>query len=205
MANIQRNFRSWPRTKKIQFAMRAEVVFLNSNHLGEARAKAAMIKKRRQALQLAMARVADAEQVAAQMTSFESEAERHLDAVLMASGIPFEEIFDGDPEQVNGHGPVSAGNKEAPGVPEAVELIVGQVEGELICSWKGVAGACDYEAQICEDPVSASGWRSNRVTSKLQTTFVALSDGKRYRARVRAHHSAGTGEWSRESESTMAL
>jgi hypothetical protein len=83
---------------------------------------------------------------------------------------------------------------EPPPAPSALNVTVGDRDGELDLSWDTVPGAKSYVVETSEDQPNA--WKHSGVATRSKFTLSGLESGKRYWVRVSAINSVGQSGWS---------
>jgi predicted phage tail protein len=85
---------------------------------------------------------------------------------------------------------------QPPPQPAALDVTVGDRDGELDASWDTVAGAKSYVIETSEDPPTPTSWKHAGVSTKSKFTIEGLQSGKRYWIRVSAVNTVGPSGWS---------
>jgi hypothetical protein len=124
--------------------------------------------------------------------------EDQLDAVMMQVASHVDSISAGDEAKIQSAGldtrAAASTTTETPAAPSALDVTVGDRDGELDASWDTVAGAKSYVIELSEDQPNA--WKHAGVSTKSKYTLSELVSGKRYWIRVAAINSVGQSGWS---------
>ena len=124
--------------------------------------------------------------------------EDQLDAVMMQVASHVDSISAGDEAKIQSAGldtrAAASATTEPPSTPSALDVTVGDRDGELDASWDTVAGAKSYVIELSEDQPNA--WKYSGVSTKSKYTLSGLESGKRYWTRVAAINSVGQSGWS---------
>ncbi|HXI22415.1 MAG TPA: fibronectin type III domain-containing protein [Pyrinomonadaceae bacterium] len=124
--------------------------------------------------------------------------EDQLDAVMAQLASYVDSVSAGDEAKIQSAGldtrAAASTTTEPPAVPSALDVTVGDRDGELDASWDTVAGAKSYIIELSEDQPNA--WRHSGVSTKSKYTLSGLVSGKRYWIRVAAINSVGQSGWS---------
>ena len=83
------------------------------------------------------------------------------------------------------------------GVPQNLEAIMADRQGELKARWQRLTGARSYVVEYCVEGESV--WRQAGLSTKASFTLTGLVSGTRYRIRVSGIGAAGQGPWSDEA------
>jgi hypothetical protein len=124
--------------------------------------------------------------------------EDQLDALMTQLASYIDSVAGGDEVKI-----LSAGldtratpttTTEPPPAPSALDVTIGDRDGELDASWDTVAGAKSYVIETSEDQPNA--WKHFGVAARSKFTLSGLDSGKRYWVRVAAINSIGQSGWS---------
>jgi hypothetical protein len=124
--------------------------------------------------------------------------EDQLDAAMTQIASHVDSVSGGDEAKIMSAGldtrsPATT-TTEPPPAPSALDVTVGDRDGELDASWDTVAGAKSYVIELSEDVPTA--WKHSGVSTKSKFTLSGLESGKRYWIRVAAINSVGQSGWS---------
>jgi hypothetical protein len=124
--------------------------------------------------------------------------EDQLDAVMAQVASHVDSISAGDEAKIQSSGldtrAAPSTTTEPPSAPSALDVTVGDRDGELDASWDTVAGAKSYVLELSEDQPNA--WKHAGVATRSKFTLNGLVSGKRYWIRVAAINSVGQSGWS---------
>lgn len=140
-----------------------------------------------------------ARQVSQQKTLIMEEKESTLDNTLRKLGNYVENKTDGDEAKILSSGFLVRAKASPTSVTPQVlslNLTTGDGEGELDASWNSVSAAKSYVVEVCEDPLTPTGWKPAKPATKSSATITGLTSGKKYWVRVAAVTAAGQGTFS---------
>jgi predicted phage tail protein len=124
--------------------------------------------------------------------------EDQLDAVMAQLASYVDSVAAGDEAKIQSAGldtrSAPSTTTEPPSAPSALDVTVGDRDGELDASWDTVAGAKSYVLELSEDQPNA--WKHAGVATRSKFTLSGLDSGKRYWIRVNAINSVGQSGWS---------
>jgi len=124
--------------------------------------------------------------------------EDQLDALMAQIASYVDSVAAGDEAKILSAGldtrAAASTTTEPPPAPSALDVTVGDRDGELDASWDTVAGAKSYVLELSEDQPNA--WKHAGVATRSKFTLSGLVSGKRYWIRVAAINSVGQSGWS---------
>lgn len=108
-------------------------------------------------------------------------------------------ISGGDEEIIQSAGMdvrATPGTSTAPSQPAALSATAGDHDGTMDLSWDPVVEAASYVIETSPDPVSATSWKHEGVSTKSTFTVPGLTSGARVWFRVAAVNPNGQSPWS---------
>jgi hypothetical protein len=108
-------------------------------------------------------------------------------------------VAGGDEETIQSAGMdvrATPGTSAAPGLPAALSATAGDHDGTMDLSWDPVVDAASYVIETSPDPVTATSWKHEGVSTKSTFTVQDLPSGSRIWFRVAAVNAAGQSPWS---------
>ncbi len=140
-----------------------------------------------------------ARQISQQKTLNMEEKEKTLENTLKKLANYVENKTDGDEGKILSSGfSVRAKAQPTGAAPQVMNLHLtfGDDDGELDASWNSVANVKSYTVELCEDPLTPTGWKHVVSAPNSKTTISGLTSGKKYWVRVAAVTAAGQGTFS---------
>jgi len=108
-------------------------------------------------------------------------------------------VAGGDEEIIQSAGMdvrATPGASAAPTQPNALSATAGDHDGTMDLSWDPVVEAASYVIEMSPDPVTATSWKHQGVSTKSTFTVPGLSSGARVWFRVAAVNANGQSPWS---------
>lgn len=108
-------------------------------------------------------------------------------------------IAGGDEEVIQSAGMdvrATPGASAAPVLPAALSATAGDHDGTMDLSWDPVVEAASYVVEMSPDPVTATSWKHQGVSTKSTFTVTGLTSGARVWFRVAAVNPNGQSPWS---------
>lgn len=141
-----------------------------------------------------------ARQTTLEKTSDQNVKEDALDKLLSQLASYVESVAGDDIVMVQGAGmdlkSRLAPSTDKPGQPQDLSPSAGDADGEIDLNWEPVAGAKSYVVERSGDPLTATSFAHDAVSTRSQYTATGLTSGTRYWFRVAAINNNGQSGWS---------
>lgn len=201
MSKVKLNIRNLSATELVARARQISAALTGNAHFVDAGPVVTQISAAADEVEAAHASAQIAKQAAMTKTSILHEKTDVLTGVLRQAGGYIESIAGDDETKilsagVNVKSTTASSSASETTAPTGLSASAGDHEGEIDLIWDKVKGGRSYVLERSPDPLTATSWAHEAVTTKSSATVSGLVSGNRYWFRVAAVTSAGQSGWS---------
>jgi predicted phage tail protein len=199
MALIKLNFGRLSVPEKVALTRRVVTRMTGNAHFISPQPSLSAITAAADALEQAESEAQIARQEAKAKTTTRNNKEDDLNRLMTQAAGYVTAISGGDEETIQSAGMdvrAAPGTSTAPSQPPALGATAGDHDGTMDLSWDPVVDANSYVIEISPDPVTATSWRHQGISTKSTFTVMGLTSGARVWFRVAAVNASGQSPWS---------
>jgi hypothetical protein len=199
MALIKLNFGRLSVPEKISLTRRVITRMTGNPRFPSPQPQLAAITAAADALEQAESEAQAARQQAKAKTTTRNNKEDELGRLMTQAVGYVTAISGGDEEIIQSAGMdvrATPSATTAPTQPAALSATGGDHDGTMDLSWDPVVDAASYVIEMSTDPVTATSWKHQGVSTRSTFTVTALPSGARIWFRVAAVNANGQSPWS---------
>jgi hypothetical protein len=199
MALIKLNFGRLSVPEKIALTRRVVTKMTGNPRFPNPQPPLSVITAGADALEQAESEAQDARQEAKAKTTIRNNKEDELGRLMTQEAGHVTAVSGGDEEVIQSAGMDVRAAPSASATlvqPNALSATAGDHDGTMDLSWDPVVDAASYVIEMSPDPVTATSWSHQGVSTKSTFTVIRLPSGSRIWFRVAAVNPNGQSPWS---------